>query len=73
MGAGLDAPLRLEPVMEFWRERDCDCGMESWRGMFPRVRSAVEERTLPAIPPTVLTLVAVPVMMLRVLVLDEER
>ena len=48
-----------------------DCGMESCRGGLPRVRAAVVEgAVLPAIPPTVLKLAAV---MLRVLVLDEER
>jgi hypothetical protein len=73
MGAGLEAPLRREPVIEFWRERDWDWGMESLRGMLPRVRSAVEEGRLPAMPPTVLMLPAVPVVMLRVLVLEEER
>ena len=45
--------------------------MESCRGGLPRVRSAVVEgAVLPAIPPTVLRLAAV---LLRVLVLDEER
>lgn len=57
--------------MEFCRLRDTDCGMESCRGGLPRVRSAVVEgAVLPAIPPTVLRLAAV---LLRVLVLDEER
>jgi len=61
--------------MEFCRERDWDCGieMESCRCGFGRVRSAVEEGRLPAIPPTVLRLPAVPVVKLRVLVLDDER
>lgn len=39
----------------------------------PRARSAVEDWRLPAIPPTVLMLAVVPVVMLRVLVLEEER
>jgi len=57
--------------MEFCRLKDMDCGMESCRGGLPRVRSAVVEGALlPEIPPTVLRLAAV---MLRVLVLEEER
>lgn len=52
--------------MEFWRESDCDCGIESWRGGFPRVRSRVEEGVRFAIPP-------VPMEMLRVEVEEEER
>jgi len=57
--------------MEFCRLSDIDCGIESWRGGLPRVRSAVVEGALlPDIPATVLRLAVV---MLRVLVLDEER
>jgi len=57
--------------MEFCRLSDIDWGIESWRGGLPRLRSAVVEgAVLPAMPPTVLRLAAV---MLRVLVLDEDR
>lgn len=60
--------------MEFCRLSDWDCGIESWRGNVPRERSgATPEATLPAIPPTVLILPVVPAVILRVLVLDEER
>jgi hypothetical protein len=71
MRAGELAPLLREPDMEFCRLRDWDCGIESWRGRWPRARSAVVEgAVLPAMPPTVLIL---PAVMLRWLVLDEER
>ncbi len=57
--------------MEFCRLSDR--GMESCRGRVPRERSgATLVALLPAMPPTVLILPVVAVM-LRVLVLDEER
>ena len=71
MGAGLLAPLLREPVMEFCRLRDC--GIESWRGIVPRERSgATPEAMVPVIPPTALRLPVVAVI-LRVLVLEDER
>jgi hypothetical protein len=77
--AGEDAPERLDELIEFCRLRDC--GMNSFRPALTRLRSAFEgvtpDEILPATPPVVqpavLVLAAVPAVMLRVLVLDEER
>jgi hypothetical protein len=70
---GEDAPERREELIEFWRLSDCAAGT--------RVRSAEEvsvvpEALLPATPPVVqdvVVLAAAPVVILRVLVLEEER
>lgn len=48
MGRGDDVPLRPGPVVEFWRERDVDCGcvvlvLATAPCAVPRVRSAVVE------------------------------
>lgn len=80
MSAGEDAPERLEELIEFCRLRDC--GTNSFLPALTRLRSAFAEgvapdEVLPATPPVVqpavLELAAVPAVMLRVLVLDEER
>lgn len=80
MSAGEDTLERLDELIEFCRLRDC--GMNSFRPALTRLRSAFDEgvtpddilpTTPPVVQPAVLVLLAVPAVMLRVLVLDEER
>jgi hypothetical protein len=76
MSAGEDAPERLDELIEFCRLKDS--GMNSPRPALTRLRSAFEgvtpDAVLPATPAVVQPAVlALPVVMLRVLVLDEER
>lgn len=76
MSAGEDAPERLDELIEFCRLKGC--GKNSLRPALTRLRSAFEgaapDAVLPATPAVVHPAVlALPVVMLRVLVLDEER
>lgn len=77
MRAGDDAPERLDELIEFCLLRDS--GTNSLRPALTRVRSTFGEgvmlgAVLPATPAVVhAAVLALPVVMLRVLVLDEDR